>query len=208
MGTISEESIRAWNTHHNFGAVSELVLEPAGIVRDVTLGDRDVMLLLSSEAPVEVHNIKAGPESVLFLGHMSSTAISIVLGMFDLKFTPNDTGVYKVVFQPEHSALIRCRLWAFLGFLTALIRPYNAFPVRTIEPGLALDTVEQLPKKKVTAETFATDPEILCTICHSSFAVGSEVYDIPCKHHFHLNCLAFWLRTSGTCPLCRGLVIP
>jgi hypothetical protein len=106
MGTISEESIRAWNTHHNFGAVSELVLEPAGIVRDVTLGDRDVMLLLSSEAPVEVHNIKAGPESVLFLGHMSSTAISIVLGMFDLKFTPNDTGVYKVVFQPEHSKLL------------------------------------------------------------------------------------------------------
>lgn len=36
--------------------------------------------------------------------------------------------------------------------------------------------------------------------------MGSEVADLPCKHHFHKACIVRWLGIKGTCPVCRGRV--
>ena len=43
-----------------------------------------------------------------------------------------------------------------------------------------------------------------CSICFDDIVEGESVYDIPCKHQFHLQCLEKWLnRRKDSCPLCR-----
>ncbi|CAJ1917432.1 unnamed protein product [Sphenostylis stenocarpa] len=42
-----------------------------------------------------------------------------------------------------------------------------------------------------------------CCICLCPYADGSEVYRLPCTHHFHCECVGRWLRTKATCPLCK-----
>ncbi|OMO93613.1 Zinc finger, RING-type [Corchorus olitorius] len=51
-----------------------------------------------------------------------------------------------------------------------------------------------------------------CAICLQEFQVGAEVRRMPCQgnswHIFHQYCLAKWLQTSRTCPLCRHPLPP
>lgn len=42
-----------------------------------------------------------------------------------------------------------------------------------------------------------------CCICLSSYVDGTELYRLPCTHHFHCECIGRWLRTKATCPLCK-----
>ncbi|KAI4348556.1 hypothetical protein L6164_009266 [Bauhinia variegata] len=42
-----------------------------------------------------------------------------------------------------------------------------------------------------------------CCICLSPYVDGTELYRLPCTHHFHCGCISRWLRTKATCPLCK-----
>ncbi|XP_058750715.1 E3 ubiquitin-protein ligase At1g12760-like [Vicia villosa] len=42
-----------------------------------------------------------------------------------------------------------------------------------------------------------------CCICLSTYVDGTELYRLPCTHHFHCGCISRWLRTKATCPLCK-----
>ncbi|KAK7290737.1 hypothetical protein RIF29_05368 [Crotalaria pallida] len=42
-----------------------------------------------------------------------------------------------------------------------------------------------------------------CCICLSPYVDGTELYRLPCTHHFHCGCIGRWLRTKATCPLCK-----
>mmetsp|Transcript_15716 Transcript_15716/g.40483 ORF Transcript_15716/g.40483 Transcript_15716/m.40483 type:complete len:245 (-) Transcript_15716:58-792(-) len=47
-----------------------------------------------------------------------------------------------------------------------------------------------------------------CCICMENMDPDVRVMQLPCKHHFHLECAAQWLRRKGACPLCiRPLVL-
>lgn len=47
-----------------------------------------------------------------------------------------------------------------------------------------------------------------CNICFSSYCCGEYKRTIPsCKHVFHKKCVDKWLKTNGTCPLCRDNLI-
>jgi len=47
-----------------------------------------------------------------------------------------------------------------------------------------------------------------CSICLDGITKGCSVYDIPCKHHFHSDCLTQWLeRQKNSCPLCRQKMV-
>lgn len=41
-----------------------------------------------------------------------------------------------------------------------------------------------------------------CTICLGDYEEGQELKRLPCRHHFHSNCVDEWLRLNKTCPLC------
>ncbi|CAN1236877.1 E3 ubiquitin-protein ligase At4g11680 [Linum grandiflorum] len=42
-----------------------------------------------------------------------------------------------------------------------------------------------------------------CCICLSSYDDGTEVRELPCRHHFHCPCIDKWLYMNATCPLCK-----
>ncbi|KAG6596184.1 E3 ubiquitin protein ligase RIE1, partial [Cucurbita argyrosperma subsp. sororia] len=43
-----------------------------------------------------------------------------------------------------------------------------------------------------------------CCICLSQYEDGTELYTLPCNHHFHCGCIGKWLRIKATCPLCKS----
>jgi E3 ubiquitin-protein ligase RNF115/126 len=53
-----------------------------------------------------------------------------------------------------------------------------------------------------------------CAVCKEQFILGTEdpdeqiVITLPCKHPFHMPCILPWLKSSGTCPVCRHALIP
>lgn len=56
-----------------------------------------------------------------------------------------------------------------------------------------------------TAATLEKD----CAVCKEQFSLETEdpdeqvVVTLPCQHPFHEPCIMPWLKSSGTCPVCR-----
>lgn len=42
-----------------------------------------------------------------------------------------------------------------------------------------------------------------CCICISAYDDGTELRELPCRHHFHCACIDKWLYINATCPLCK-----
>ena len=42
-----------------------------------------------------------------------------------------------------------------------------------------------------------------CSICLNEFKKGENVYFLPCIHHFHVDCLKGWIKTTKNCPICK-----
>ncbi|THH21223.1 hypothetical protein EW146_g286 [Bondarzewia mesenterica] len=53
-----------------------------------------------------------------------------------------------------------------------------------------------------------------CAVCKEQFSLATEDPDeqvvvvLPCKHPFHDGCITPWLKSSGTCPVCRYQLVP
>ncbi len=51
-------------------------------------------------------------------------------------------------------------------------------------------------------------------MCKDQFQLATEdpdeqiVITLPCKHPFHQPCILPWLKSSGTCPVCRYALVP
>ncbi|GAA6004925.1 hypothetical protein JCM11491_002279 [Sporobolomyces phaffii] len=70
------------------------------------------------------------------------------------------------------------------------------------------EMIEKLPKVEVTPDLLSHDTVKDCTICQDDFAVSETLASLPCRHLFHPDCIVPWLKTSGTCPVCRYAMIP
>lgn len=53
-----------------------------------------------------------------------------------------------------------------------------------------------------------------CAVCKDQFQLHTEdpdeqiIVTLPCKHPFHQPCILPWLKSSGTCPVCRYALVP
>ncbi|KDQ63046.1 hypothetical protein JAAARDRAFT_202565 [Jaapia argillacea MUCL 33604] len=53
-----------------------------------------------------------------------------------------------------------------------------------------------------------------CAVCKEQFSLQTEdpdeqiVVTLPCHHPFHQPCIIPWLKSSGTCPVCRFALVP
>ncbi|WVR07511.1 hypothetical protein IAU60_004553 [Kwoniella sp. DSM 27419] len=69
--------------------------------------------------------------------------------------------------------------------------------------------IEGLPRFKFEDEKqLAQSVYKDCPVCKDDFAVGDQVVRIPCAHIFHPDCLVPWLKTNGSCPVCRFSLVP
>ncbi|VFQ59058.1 unnamed protein product [Cuscuta campestris] len=62
--------------------------------------------------------------------------------------------------------------------------------------------IEALPKVTISPEHLE-GCNSNCGVCKDEFEVGVEVRELPCKHVYHVECIAPWLQISNTCPACR-----
>lgn len=46
-----------------------------------------------------------------------------------------------------------------------------------------------------------------CCICLCAYDDGTELRELPCRHHFHCSCIDKWLHINATCPLCKFNIV-
>lgn len=71
------------------------------------------------------------------------------------------------------------------------------------------ETIQQLSRlsdEEITALPkirFEREEQSMCAICLEPYQEGEILTALPCKHHFHVECAAGWMRRARHCPLCR-----
>jgi len=71
------------------------------------------------------------------------------------------------------------------------------------EPRGATDSmIRNLPVHKFTPGYLEED-DSSCAICLSDYILDDKIRILPCKHHFHLECVDRWLIINKTCPFCK-----
>lgn len=74
------------------------------------------------------------------------------------------------------------------------------------------EIIENLPREVLEAGSPRLQND--CAVCKDQFKLETEdpeeqvVVTLPCKHPFHEGCILPWLKSSGTCPVCRYALIP
>ncbi|EPQ60105.1 hypothetical protein GLOTRDRAFT_118519 [Gloeophyllum trabeum ATCC 11539] len=74
------------------------------------------------------------------------------------------------------------------------------------------DVVAKLPREVLQEGSPLLEKD--CAVCKEQFKLGTEdpdeqiVVTLPCKHPFHEPCILPWLKSSGTCPVCRFALVP
>ncbi|KAK7058501.1 hypothetical protein VNI00_002135 [Paramarasmius palmivorus] len=92
--------------------------------------------------------------------------------------------------------------------ITQLMEQSNASrPVPATE-----DIISNLPREVLEADSPMLQND--CAVCKEQFKLETEdpdeqiVVTLPCKHPFHEPCILPWLKSSGTCPVCRHQLVP
>jgi len=74
------------------------------------------------------------------------------------------------------------------------------------------EIIEKLPREVLEYGSPLLQKD--CAVCKDQFNIDSEdaeeqiVVTLPCKHPYHQSCIMPWLKSSGTCPVCRYQLVP
>ncbi|KAI0734406.1 hypothetical protein C8Q72DRAFT_806178 [Fomitopsis betulina] len=74
------------------------------------------------------------------------------------------------------------------------------------------EVMERLPREVLEEGSPLLEKD--CAVCKEQFKADAEdederiVVTLPCKHPFHEPCIMPWLKSSGTCPVCRYQLVP
>ncbi|GLB35830.1 putative RING-H2 zinc finger domain [Lyophyllum shimeji] len=92
--------------------------------------------------------------------------------------------------------------------ITQLMENSNAHrPVPATE-----EIINNLPREVLEQQSPLLERD--CAVCKEQFKLETEdpdeqlVITLPCKHPFHEPCIIPWLKSSGTCPVCRHALVP
>lgn len=89
--------------------------------------------------------------------------------------------------------------WSYMGIFV-VIAPLLAiillvFILAYFKPDLPV--VEYKPDCGISNESAQ------CSICLTDYTEDDKVKILPCKHHFHCNCVDEWFLVDDICPLCK-----
>ncbi|KAI0785357.1 hypothetical protein BC629DRAFT_1516594 [Irpex lacteus] len=91
--------------------------------------------------------------------------------------------------------------------ITQIMENSSAHPVPASE-----EVLEKLPREVLEEGSPLLEKD--CAVCKDQFSLTTEdpdeqvVVTLPCKHPFHEPCILPWLKSSGTCPVCRYQLVP
>jgi len=92
--------------------------------------------------------------------------------------------------------------------ITQLMENSNAHrPVPATE-----EIISNLPRNVLERKSPMLEKD--CAVCKEQFQLETEdpdeqiVVTLPCQHPFHEPCILPWLKSSGTCPVCRHALVP
>jgi len=74
------------------------------------------------------------------------------------------------------------------------------------------EIIDKLPREVLETESPMLEKD--CAVCKEQFQLGTDdpdeqiVVSLPCGHPFHSPCILPWLKSSGTCPVCRHQLVP
>lgn len=63
--------------------------------------------------------------------------------------------------------------------------------------------IQQLPTHQISENDALPEDARQCLICLEDFTKGASRTILPCLHGFHTECCTKWLRTNGSCPICK-----
>ena len=70
-----------------------------------------------------------------------------------------------------------------------------------------LDNQGGLVAEGTNNERLVSADDALCSICLGKYKDKVELRELPCFHHFHIDCVDKWLKINASCPLCKyGLI--
>lgn len=92
--------------------------------------------------------------------------------------------------------------WGSTGFDNIISQLMEQQAGRQAPPPATEEIINNLPTTKISKKQVAEE-QLDCPVCKDEFNVDEEVLSLPCTHCFHKDCVARWLKVSGTCPVCR-----
>lgn len=70
--------------------------------------------------------------------------------------------------------------------------------------GASKSQIKKLKEVKFNPdETTIDEEDARCAICLSSYENKEKIRYLPCKHHFHSECVDKWLLKNKSCPFCK-----
>ncbi|XP_041754837.1 E3 ubiquitin-protein ligase Praja-2 isoform X1 [Coregonus clupeaformis] len=78
--------------------------------------------------------------------------------------------------------------------------------VEQAHPPATEQIIECLPQ--ITILEDHSGQEQCCAICCCEYVKDEIATQLPCHHMFHKMCVTLWLQKSGTCPVCRQVLLP
>ena len=54
------------------------------------------------------------------------------------------------------------------------------------------------------AQATLNDVNKQCMICLENYSIGEDIMTITCMHRYHKACVAPWIASSPTCPVCKA----
>eukprot|EP01090_Pellita_catalonica_P009531 TRINITY_DN20634_c0_g1_i1.p1 TRINITY_DN20634_c0_g1~~TRINITY_DN20634_c0_g1_i1.p1 ORF type:complete len:210 (+),score=22.38 TRINITY_DN20634_c0_g1_i1:89-631(+) len=76
--------------------------------------------------------------------------------------------------------------------------------------GASQKTINTLKSQKYSEEVKENeeidDDHATCAICLSDYEKDEEIRFLPCRHHFHKDCVDRWLATNKSCPFCKRCI--
>ncbi|KAJ0830455.1 putative transcription factor C2H2 family [Helianthus annuus] len=70
-------------------------------------------------------------------------------------------------------------------------------------PPAAKSFIDNLPLVTLKKGDLNDDDTVICAVCKDEILMEERVTQLPCKHHYHGECIVPWLSIRNTCPVCR-----
>ncbi|XP_064032468.1 E3 ubiquitin-protein ligase Praja-2 [Pogoniulus pusillus] len=80
------------------------------------------------------------------------------------------------------------------------------FEAEQHHPPATEEIIDSLPEMVIMDDRNGQDQ--CCIICYDEYVEGEILKQLPCRHVFHRSCVTLWLQESGTCPVCRHVLVP